>query len=80
LIDGFDASLRMLDLIDRMLQLLVERAAIGYDNDAVEDLLIVGVVQADLAVGDRGYTSAALAEGKGSSRSVRPPAAGGTLH
>jgi hypothetical protein len=52
LIDGFDAPLRMLDLIDRILQLLVEHAAIGYDNDAVEDLLIVGVVQADLAAGD----------------------------
>jgi hypothetical protein len=38
LIDGFDDPLRMLDLIDRILQLLVELAAIGYDNDAVEDL------------------------------------------
>ena len=40
LIDGLDDALRVFDLVDRVLQLLVEHAPIGDDDDAVEDLFV----------------------------------------
>ena len=56
----------MLDLVDGVLQLLVEDAAVGDDDDAVVDLLIAGVVQAREPVREPGDA-------------VRLAAAGGVL-
>ena len=41
--------LLVLELVDRVLQLLVEHAAVGDDDDGVEDLLVLRVVQAGRA-------------------------------
>ena len=41
LVDRLHHALRMLDLVDRVLELLVEHPAVGDHDDAVEDLLVV---------------------------------------
>ena len=44
-VDRPDHALRVFDLVDRVLQLPVQHAAVGDDDDAVEDLGVLGVVQ-----------------------------------
>ena len=51
-VDGLDDTLRMLDLIDGVLELTVEHAPIGDHHDAVEALAILVVVQARQAMGE----------------------------
>ena len=50
LVDGLHHALGVLDLVDGVLQLAVEDAPVGDDDDAVEDLLVGGGVQAREAV------------------------------
>jgi hypothetical protein len=45
LVYRFDHALCVLDLVDGILQLLIEHAAVGDDDNAVKDLLILAVVQ-----------------------------------
>ena len=45
-VDGFDHALGVLDLVDGVLELPVQHAAIGDDHDAVEDLAVLAVVEA----------------------------------
>ena len=51
-VDGLDDALRMLDLIDGVLELAVEHAPIRDHHDAVEALAILVVVQARQAMGE----------------------------
>ena len=46
LVDGFNHPLGVLDLVDRILKLLIQHAAVGDHDDAVEDLLIVFIMEA----------------------------------
>src|SRR5262249_8230026 len=45
LIDLLHDATLMLELIDRVLELLIEHDAIGDDDDAVEDALVTGIVK-----------------------------------
>ncbi|MNO07950.1 hypothetical protein D3C81_2303690 [compost metagenome] len=46
LVDSLDHALCVLDLVDRVLQLLVEHLAIRNDDHAVKYLLVLRIVQA----------------------------------
>ena len=59
-----DDALLVLELVDGVLQLLVEHAAVGDDDDRVEDLLVVAVVQARQPVGQPGDGVALAAAGR----------------
>jgi hypothetical protein len=54
LIDGFDYALGMLDLVNRVLKLLIQNQPVGNDDHAIEDLLVVFVVQTRQPVGQPG--------------------------
>ena len=45
-VDGLDHALGVLDLVDGVLKLTVQYAAIGDDHDAIEDLAVLAVVEA----------------------------------
>ena len=54
----------MLELVDRVLQLLVEHAAVGNDHDRIEDHLVLVVVQAGEPVSEPGDGVALAAAGR----------------
>ena len=64
LVDRLDDALRVLDLVDRVLELLVEHAPVGDDDDAVEDLLVARVVQAREPVREPGDAVGLAAAGR----------------
>ena len=49
-----DDAVGVLELVDRVLQLLVEHDPVGDDDDLVEDLFVVAAVQAGDSVGEPG--------------------------
>ena len=66
----------MLELVDRVLELLVEHAAVGDHDDTVEDLAVVVGVQAGEAVGKPGDGVALAAAGRVLDQVVVPDALG----
>ena len=50
-----DDAVGVLELVDRLLELLVQHDAVRDDDDLVEDLLVVRLVEVRQAVGEPGY-------------------------
>ena len=71
----------MLDLVDGVLQLLIEDAPVGDDDDAIEDLGVAGVVQAGEPVREPGDAVGLAAAGRVLDQVVAPrPLAPGGRH
>jgi len=52
LVDPLDQAVLVVELVDRLLQLLVEDPAVGEDDDRVVGFLVVRIVQGGEPVGE----------------------------